>query len=204
MEYILAPPENWDAERSTFLLPAPTGDPDFQWPYHQSSVELVSEVGVAENLLIFDNGNRRASPFTGQTPLDATINESRAVEFVVDQTDVDNPTLEQLWQWGPGESIYSPIAGDADRLPNGNTLITFGGICTEGGIASDNVDVCDSSARIIEIMTEEDDSDPPVVTNTKVFDLLVHDPASTGYVVDRSQRLDSLYRSTTTILTVLP
>lgn len=203
LDYILGPHDNWGTDFDDFLLNEPTDGSPFEWQYHQSSVQLVSEIGAAENLLIFDNGNRRASPFTGNAPVDATVNESRAVEYIVDQTDTTNLTITQDWEWGAGESIYSPIAGDADRLANGNTLITFGGICTEGGIPSDNVDICDSSARIIEIMTEESAADPPVVTNTKVFDLLVESGAmSTGYIVDRSQRISSLYPTTATTLTV--
>lgn len=31
-----------------------------------------------------------------------------------------------VWEYAPPADLFAPIWGDADRLPNGNTLITFG------------------------------------------------------------------------------
>ena len=31
-----------------------------------------------------------------------------------------------VWEFRPNPDIYAPVWGDADRLANGNTLVTFG------------------------------------------------------------------------------
>ena len=55
--YILGTPANWSGFEQ-FLL-TPTGEA-FSWPYHPHS----AKISGAGRLLMFDNGNRRASPFT--------------------------------------------------------------------------------------------------------------------------------------------
>jgi hypothetical protein len=180
LQWILGTPANWEGFEEFLLTPDET---PFEWQYHQHA----PEVTAADTVLVFDAGNRRASPFTGEPIIPAVDNESRAVEFAVDEA---NMTVSRAWAWGEaqsGEALYSPLAGDVDRLPRtGNTLITFGGLCTEAGMPSDNVDSCRSSARIIEVDTETDE---------RLWDLAVddNDPASTGYLVYRSERLTSLY-----------
>jgi len=62
------------------------------------------------NLLIFDNGNHRWP-----------IEYSRAVEIAYD------PELgwaEEVWSWPSRPLFFDHAMGDANRLPNGNTLIT--------------------------------------------------------------------------------
>lgn len=85
------------------------------------------------NLLVFDNGGwagygspNPASPF-GQK--NAVRDHSRILE-------IDPLTLEIVWQYTPTEAgflapldsyrFYSPYISSAQRLPNGNTLITEG------------------------------------------------------------------------------
>jgi len=188
LKWILGPGANW-AGFEQFLL-TPAGQP-FSWQYHQHGAEVTS----AGTILMFDNGNRRASPFTGEPIIAATANNSRAVEYSVDET---NMTVSQVWEWGftqSGESLYAPFAGDADRLAvTGNTLITFGGLCKEAGVASDNIQACRSSARVIEVDT---------ATDERVFDLAVDDAdmLSSGYVVNRSERLATLYPGALVVVT---
>jgi hypothetical protein len=180
LQWILGTPANWEGFEEFLLTP---DESPFEWQYHQNAPEVTS----ADTVLVFDAGNRRASPFTGEPIIMAVDNESRAVEFAVDEA---NMTVSRAWSWGEaksGEALFSPLAGDVDRLPRtGNTLITFGGLCTEAGVPSDNVDSCRSSARIIEVDTETDE---------RVWDLAVddNDPQSTGYLVYRSERLTALY-----------
>lgn len=73
----------------------------------------------AGNILVFDNGG--SSGFGGSNNSDRySRGWSRVLEF--------NPvTFELIWQYGSdaGE-IYSPFISNAQRLPNGNTLITVG------------------------------------------------------------------------------
>jgi len=62
------------------------------------------------NILMFDNHNLGPEEF------------SRAVEISIDLE--RDPVAEIVWEsWCP---TYAPAQGDADRLPNGNTLITPG------------------------------------------------------------------------------
>ncbi|MGD2175224.1 MAG: aryl-sulfate sulfotransferase [Candidatus Brocadiaceae bacterium] len=79
--------------------------------YHQHSPELQPD----GNLLIYDNGTGRPEEVGGEY--------SRAVELELDE---DAMTARAVWQWRPEETLYTPIWGDADRLPNGNTLMVFG------------------------------------------------------------------------------
>lgn len=178
--WILGNHDNWEGFES-FLL-TPDGNP-LEWFYHQSTVEFTP----ANTVLVFDNGNRRASPFTGQPIVPADANQSRAVEYQVDETTM---MVSQIWEWGlaeASEQLYSTIYGDADRLVvTGNTLITFGGLCEVGGVPSDDLAACRSTARIIEVEDQ---------TNERVFDVLVDDadPMSMGIFVNRSERLLQLY-----------
>lgn len=71
----------------------------------------------AGNILVFDNGRSEAY---GRPAVSRKW--SRVVEF-------DPTTFEIVWQYGSAtgfDSFYSPIVSGAQRLPNGNTLITIG------------------------------------------------------------------------------
>jgi len=79
-------------------------DPVF---FRQHSPELQDD----GNILLFDNGATGVREY------------SRALELAY-----DTETMEvwAVWEYRPSPIIFSPIWGDADRQPNGNTLITFG------------------------------------------------------------------------------
>jgi len=188
--WILGPPANWEGFEEFLLTP---DGADFSWPYHPHG----AQVTATGTVLLFDNGNRRASPFTGEPIVPADANQSRAVEYAVDLTD---RTVTQVWQWGlaeSGEALYAPFSGDADRLSRtGNTLITFGGLCAVGGVPSDDLDACRASARIIEVEAETDE---------RVFDLAVDDAdvGTSGYTVNQSERLSTLYGNPGIVITEL-
>ncbi len=65
------------------------------------------------HILLFDNGNDHLPP------------QSRAVEYVLD---VENRTATLVWEYRHNPKIYSPVVSNAQRLPNGNTLIAYGSI----------------------------------------------------------------------------
>ena len=69
------------------------------------------EIQPNGNILLFDNG------------LAPHRRWSRAVEYALD---FDTMTAEVAWEYAPDPPLYAPIMGDADRLANGNTLVTFG------------------------------------------------------------------------------
>jgi hypothetical protein len=63
------------------------------------------------NYLLFDNGNYHTPPF------------SRAVEYKLDEI---NKTATLVWQYRNTPDVYGSAMGNAQRLPNGNTLIGWG------------------------------------------------------------------------------
>ena len=75
----------------------------------------------AGNLLVFDDGG--ASGYGGPSDSDRYFrNYSRVLEF-------DPVTLDIVWEYGSptgANEFLSPILSNAQRLPNGNTLITIG------------------------------------------------------------------------------
>jgi hypothetical protein len=76
------------------------------------------------NILVFDNGGPAGfgQNARGLTSVKYSRDYSRVVEF-------DPIRLEIVWQYGPAEgpeAFYSEHVSGAQRLPNGNTLITKG------------------------------------------------------------------------------
>jgi hypothetical protein len=76
----------------------------------------------AGNILLFDNGGPAGYGGVAGFPKYLSRNYSRVLEF--------NPvTLEIVWQYGSefgSDRFYSAFVSSAQRLPNGNTLITAG------------------------------------------------------------------------------
>ncbi|MGB9771509.1 MAG: aryl-sulfate sulfotransferase [Candidatus Kapaibacteriota bacterium] len=70
------------------------------------------------NITLYDNGNQHPTPY------------SRAVEYRLDET---NMTAELVWEYRNNPDIYGETMGSTQRLPNGNTVIGWGGV-TQGHI----------------------------------------------------------------------
>jgi hypothetical protein len=79
--------------------------------FHAHSVEKIDN----NTFILFDNDMHN------QTKRDN--HRSRIVELIIDETSM---TAHESWVWAAPEEYYSDIWGDADRLPNGNRLGTFG------------------------------------------------------------------------------
>ena len=75
--------------------------------FHQHDPEVTPD----GTILMFDNG------------LHGDREWSRALEIAYDP---QAKTAEKVWEYRPDPDIYAPVWGDADRLPNGNTLMVFG------------------------------------------------------------------------------
>lgn len=75
---------------------------------HQHSVSILKN----GNILLFDNGNLKPNPY------------SRAVEY---QLDTVNMTATKVWEYRHDPDIYVGAWGSTQRLPNGNTLISWSG-----------------------------------------------------------------------------
>ncbi|MCX7908674.1 MAG: aryl-sulfate sulfotransferase [Ignavibacteria bacterium] len=70
------------------------------------------------NITLYDNGNQHPTPY------------SRAVEYKLDE---ENLTAELVWEYRNNPDIYGETMGSTQRLPNGNTVIGWGGV-TSGHI----------------------------------------------------------------------
>lgn len=65
------------------------------------------------NITLFDNGNYRPGE-----------RFSRACEYKIDEV---NKTATLVWQYRNAPDVYSSFMGSVQRLPNGNTIIGWGG-----------------------------------------------------------------------------
>lgn len=141
IKWIVAPDANWREPWASRVL---QHAPDAVRSYHQHAPVLTS----SGTLMMFDNGNRRASAF--ETPLPPSANASRAVEYRIDEA---SGRIEELWSYGFGRQVpvFSASTGNATPLPEtGNVLVVFGDI--EG-------DQDEASWRVVEVTH----TDPPEV-----------------------------------------
>jgi hypothetical protein len=180
LRWILANHNNWPETLQPFLL-TPVGA-SFEWQYH-SHASMSTPSGT---LLLFDNGNSRASPFDGRDRLTASENYSRAVEYEIDE---DNMEVRQIWEYGSqAEPIYyAPSVGDADPMSiTGNVLITFGNTNYVDGAHSNAIGMGSSHTRIVEV----DHSTPA----DKVFEVAIYNSTYRSWLnVYRSERIPDLY-----------
>lgn len=194
LKWILGSHCNWNAEFLPYLL-QPVGAP-FEWEWHPHSHEYTP----AGTLLLHDNGNYRACPFDGTTPVEASLNRTRTVEYAIDEAAM---TVRQVWEYAPAdaERIYSDARGDADWLPvTGNVLATYGSVSFTGGVSSRDLGLGSRHGRI----TEVTHTTPPEV----VFDLLMYDARTSGSPpvatnelrLYRSARIPSLYPPTVSVV----
>ena len=179
LKWILGTHENWSPEFQQFLL-HPIGSP-FRWQFHQHA-PMWTATGT---LVLFDNGNFRASPFDGTVPSPDEESFSRGVEFEIDDDAMD---VGQIWEYGENipEQVYSFFISDADKQKvTGNVLMTFGGVTFVGGVPSADLGLGLSHTKIIE--TTDD------VVPVKVFEMAVFDPAGGRIAIYRSEKIPSLY-----------
>ena len=66
------------------------------------------------NILMYDNGRDPARPY------------SRALEIAYTYDSSGTSTAHMVWEYRHDPDLFTPVWGDADRLDNGNTLVTFG------------------------------------------------------------------------------
>ena len=182
LKWILGPPANWGAAFQPYLL-TPLGSP-FVWFYAQHA-PMITPQGT---LLIYDDGNFRASPFDTSVPDSA--NYSRAVEYAINEQTMQ---VSQVWDYGrtdPG-TLYTPSVGNADWLTNtGNILVTFGNTTYVNGLHPSPYATNAAMVRIKEVTHAQ----PAQV----VFDLALFDYANTssaylGCYAYRSHRVSDLY-----------
>jgi arylsulfate sulfotransferase len=178
--WILGNHDNWPPEFQPFLL-TPVGAP-FEWQYHQHA-QMITPSGT---LLLFDNGNYRASPFDGRVPTPDYLNYSRAVEYAVDEEKME---VRQIWEYGAQiqQSYYSTSQSDADWMKDtGNVLITSSATSWLGGVSSKSLGMGRWHTRIIEV-----DHNTPA---EKVFEMAVFNTTRNSEIRSyRSERIPDLY-----------
>lgn len=181
--WILAPHEGWPTSLQRYLL-TPVGTP-FEWCYGQHAPELTPQ----GTLLVFDDGEWRASPFDPKLP--DPDNYSRAVEYSIDET---NMTVSQVWDsydsgQGGGDRIYSSIMGDADWLPqHRNILATYAWVnYLNGALLNTN------GALMARIVEYTHDPVPQVVFDLSFYDYTNTAKSYLGYYCYRSDRIPDLY-----------
>ncbi len=180
LKWILGPHENWSAEFQQYLL-TPIGTP-FAWQYHQHAPMITGD----GTIILFDNGNNRTSPFDGLTPTPDELNYSRAVEYDIDEVNME---VTQVWEYGESSTprLFAHFIGDADWMPTtGNALVHFGGITYIDGVTPDTIGYGDVIAKIVEVTRD--------ANKTKVFDVTVSSSTpGTRISIYRSERIPSLY-----------
>jgi hypothetical protein len=111
----------WDAGRNgEFTLLNKDGIEEESLFHHPHSLEQIS----GNRFIIYDNDLYNSSNPSTMT-LENSTGHSRLLELEIDET---SQTMREVWSWTPSDdSYYFPESGgDANRLPNGNTLGTFG------------------------------------------------------------------------------
>jgi hypothetical protein len=112
------------------------------WPFHQHSPQWQAD----GTLLLYDNG-------VGNPGLPDDQEFSRAVRYAID---AGATTATQVWE-DQAEDFTAVFAGDADRLPNGNLLVTDSSIGLFAGNLHARVrqiDEADSAVPLWSITTE--------------------------------------------------
>ncbi|MDQ1266584.1 MAG: hypothetical protein QG635_1736, partial [Bacteroidota bacterium] len=85
---------------------------------HQHQPTLLSN----GNILLLDNGNLKDSTY------------SRVVEYHLNPAE---RTATKVWEYRPNPDVFDPWMGGVQRLPNGNTLICWGGVSDINGELGD-------------------------------------------------------------------
>jgi hypothetical protein len=183
LRWILGPPANWGPAWQPYLL-TPVGA-SFAWQYGQHS-PIITAQGT---LILFDDGNFRASPF--DPPVPATNNYSRAVEYSINEQTME---VSQVWDYGRtnmAERLYVDHEGNAEPEPHtGNVLIDFAAVDYVNGVPPSPFGATAYMTRITEVTH---DAVPQIV-----FDLAISMYANTdtpykSCSVYRSHRIPDLY-----------
>ena len=119
-------------EYGNFTLLNKNGEKRDNLFYHAHAVEKIDE----NTFILFDNDLHNQS---------ARFNyRSRILELKINETSM---VATESWSWTPNSQYFCRIWGDANRLPNGNRLATFGTF---------NHPETDIGARIVEVNNEGD------------------------------------------------
>jgi hypothetical protein len=149
--WLLGPPANWDPALPLLTIDSSQAEgTSFLWQYHQHNATITR----SGTILLYDDGNYRASPFDGTVPTVPANSYSRAVEYAVDPTTMQ---IRQVWEYGPRPGqpgrLFTQLWGGAEEGPStGNVLVTFGGVNVDSSGNFTNVDANSKTfGRIVEV-----------------------------------------------------
>jgi len=183
LKWILGPPENWGPAWQPYLL-TPAGDP-FLWSYGQHAAVLTPQ----GTLLMFDNGNYRASPFSAKV-MDIN-NFSRAVEYQINE---DTMEVSQVWEYGRtnvAERLYVDHEGNAELQPvTGNVLIDFSAVLYTNGVSPSRFGPGNAMVRLTEVTH---DAVPEMVFELEVSLYANTNSATKNCAAYRGHRIPDLY-----------
>ncbi len=182
LKWIVGSHENWGPDFQKYLL-KPVGEP-FEWNYAQHAMKVTPQ----GTLLLYDDGNFRASPFNEKVPDSA--NYSRAVEYQIDE---DTMEIRQVWEYGQHtpEVFFTSFAGDTEWLPKtSHVLVNFASVSYINHVPPDPDVPRASMARIQEVTH---DTDSEVLFDISIFDYNSSNANYLGYWVYRARRLPDLY-----------
>jgi arylsulfate sulfotransferase len=183
LRWILGPHDNWGPKWQPYLL-TPTGAP-FAWQYAQHAPIITSR----GTLILYDNGNFRASPFA--PPLPDSRNYSRAVEYAINEQTME---VTQVWQYGStnvGEWFYTGYEGNAEPQPTtGNILVNFSAVSYADGTPPSPLYPQSTMAHLREVTHE------PVPQVVFDLEISMYNNTNTPYrdcTVYRAHRIPDLY-----------
>ncbi|MFQ6126725.1 MAG: aryl-sulfate sulfotransferase, partial [Candidatus Heimdallarchaeota archaeon] len=109
--------------------------------------------GEPNKFILFDNDLHNGTaepviPAAFEGPDFHTSNHSRIVEVEIDP---ETMIMRETWSWSAPPEYYSPIWGDADRLPNGNRLGCFGSRSFREGYHTPPPPFPEGGAALIEV-----------------------------------------------------
>ena len=182
IKWILGPHENWSPAFQKYLL-TPVGTP-FEWNYGQHAPRITPQ----GTLLLYDDGNFRASPYNDSIP--DSENYSRTVEYEINEATME---VKQVWEYGANvpEPLYTGSVGNAELLPKtGNILIDFGNISYVNHAHPSATSTNASMARIKEVTHDENKE---VLFDLAIFDYQNHSSTYAGNWAYRCYRIPDLY-----------
>jgi len=144
LDWILGHHAGWADDLAPHLL-SPVGE-GFEWPWHQHAPMWNSD----GHLVLFDNGNHRASPYGGD-PDPWMSAWSRVVTYDID---TDTREIREVDSWGADDAgrVWSPAMGDADALPStGNVLSTWALVTVEDGLPHGTTGHGNDATRLLEV-----------------------------------------------------
>lgn len=164
LAWILGTPANWGPAFQPLLL---QGDVGTSWFYHQHAPRISDD---GQRVMVFDNGNWRASPWDGVVDPDDDLTEitSRVVEYAIDPV---ARTATETWAFQPPGGRHSCYAiGSTSYLDGGHVLATFGLVGAVDGLPIAAQGLGSVAVRLLEF--------DPAANNEVVGDVWISAPAA--------------------------